>query len=256
VSIRSGSGGLTSSATTTYDVSCNRHSSGGANSFDVVGIFIAKGQDLGSMQGTINNNIIGPAKVGSNSDGIFVRSAGSGTCTALIKNNTITGWGDAGIHLQNNDGNCTMNASLFGNSVTAPGATFPYAPLFVDNGATATDANIMNIVIGSFSTPSDQNTFTGNAGEVVDVELSNFNATTQLKLSRNGSPAATAAVVVQDDNVGTPSFDNSGGSGTTTLVATLPVLPPAVNLTCTIPSIAPPPIEQKGGVAPKNKNEK
>lgn len=225
----------TAHCTVTFDVSCNRINGNDANAYDVVGMFFSKGNGSGTMNGTINNNIVGPPKTGSNSDGIFVRTGGGGSANILIKNNTTTGWGDAGIHLQNNDGNCTMNASLFGNSATAPGVAFPYAPLFVDNGATAADANTMNIVVGSFSTPSDQNTFAGNAGAVTDVELSNRSALTHLNLSRNGSSAATAAGIVQDDNIGTPSFDNSGGSGTTTIVNTLPATPTAVNLTCTVP---------------------
>ena len=35
--------------------------------------------------------------------------------TGVIQNNTITDWDNAGIHLQNNDGGATVNASAFGN---------------------------------------------------------------------------------------------------------------------------------------------
>ncbi|MES2098160.1 MAG: Ig-like domain-containing protein, partial [Pseudomonadota bacterium] len=230
VDVRSGSAGNVSAATTTFDISHNTDTDGGANAFDTVGIFVAKGQDNGTLTGTIASNSL-VAKTASNSDGIFVRAAGnSGTLTTLIQNNTITNWGNAGIHIQNNDGSATVNASIFGNSVTAPGATFPFAALFVDNGATATDHSITNLVIGSANAgeAAKQNTFVGGSNAVADVELSNFNAGTFLNLSRNGSASGTAALVVADDNVGTPSVDTTGGSGTTSLVNTLPTLPPAV----------------------------
>jgi hypothetical protein len=57
----------------------------------------------------------------------------------VIQNNAISNWGNAGIQLQNNDGSATVNASVFGNSVRAPGASFPSAALFADNGGPATD---------------------------------------------------------------------------------------------------------------------
>jgi hypothetical protein len=59
----------------------------------------------------------------------------------VIQNNTITNWGNAYIHLQNNDASATMNASVFGNSVRAPGASFPLAALFAENGRPATDTH-------------------------------------------------------------------------------------------------------------------
>jgi hypothetical protein len=228
VSVRSGSAGKVSTATTTFDISNNTINDGGTNAFDTVGIFVAKGQDLGTLVGTIQGNTL-VAKTGSNSDGIFVRSAGAGTTTVLILNNTITNWGNAGIHLQNNDGSSTMNASVFGNSVTAPGAGFnTFAALFADNGATATDTNTMNLVVGSATDATKQNTLSAGGVGVVDVSLSNFNANTHLNLSKGGSASGTAAGVIADDNVGTPSVDTSGGSGPITLVNTQPTLPPVV----------------------------
>jgi hypothetical protein len=225
ISVRSGSGGLASSATTTFNIANNINTDGGANAFDTVGIFVAKGQDLGTMVGKITGNqLVG--KTGSNSDGIFVRAAGNGTLTTLIQNNTITGWGNAGIHLQNNDGGATMNASIFGNSVTAPGVASPFSPIFVDNGATAGDTSIMNLVLGGTSA-AQKNTFTG-AGSVAGISLSNFNASTTFNLSRNGSAGGTAAAIVIDDNNPlTPgNINTSGGAGTFTLVNTLPPTPP------------------------------
>ncbi|WP_181171498.1 hypothetical protein [Mesorhizobium sp. B2-5-9] len=229
VDIRSGSGGLVSAATTTFDISHNTLlNTGGdaANAYDTVGVFVAKGQDNGTLSGTIASNTIGPAKSGANADGIFVRSAGAGATTVLIQNNSLSGYGNAGIHLQNNDGSTTMNASVFGNVESSPNSQNGWG-IFVDNGATATDTSTMNLVLGS-SVPATQNTFVSAATGVVDVGLSNFNANTHFNLSTNGSASGTVTGVVQDDNVGSPTVDTTGGAGTITLVGSLPVLPPAV----------------------------
>lgn len=229
VDIRSGSGGLASAATTTFDISHNILTDGGANAFDTVGIFVAKGQDNGTMSGTIASNSIGPSKLNSNSDGIFVRSAGTGTLTTLIQNNTITGVGNVGIHLQNNDGSATMNASIYGNIVSSPTSSFPFAALLVDNGATATDTSTTNVVIGTGTGGAgSKNTLTHNALYAVDVSLSNFNASTHLNLSRNGSAQSTAQGVITDDNNGSPIVDTTGGNGAITFVNTLPALPAVV----------------------------
>ncbi|UGY06314.1 beta strand repeat-containing protein [Bradyrhizobium quebecense] len=232
VDIRSGSGGNVSAATTTFDISHNILTDGGANAFDTVGIFVAKGQDNGTMSGTIASNDIGPAKVGSNSDGIFVRDAGAGSLTTLIQNNTITGVGDAGIALQNNDGSSTLNATLYGNSVSSPTSNSPFAALDVENGATATDTSTTNVVIGmGAGGTGSKNTLNHSALYATDVELSNFGASTHLNLSKNGSTSGTAAGVITDDNTSTTggiTVDTTGGNGTTTLVSTLPALPAVV----------------------------
>ncbi|MGY4424647.1 hypothetical protein ACVWY2_007096 [Bradyrhizobium sp. JR6.1] len=232
VDIRSGSGGNVSAATTTFDISHNILTDGGANAFDTVGIFVAKGQDNGTMSGTIASNDIGPAKVGSNSDGIFVRDAGAGSLTTLIQNNTITGVGDAGIALQNNDGSSTLNATLYGNSVSSPTSNSPFAALDVENGATATDTSTTNVVIGmGAGGTGSKNTLNHSTLYATDVELSNFGASTHLNLSKNGSTSGTAAGVITDDNTSTTggiTVDTTGGNGTTTLVGTLPALPAVV----------------------------
>jgi VCBS repeat-containing protein len=229
VAIQSGSGGLTSAATTTFDISHNTLTGGGPNAFDTVGIFVSKGQDNGTVSGTIASNSIGPAQVNSNSDGIFVREAGTGTLTTLIQNNAITGVGDSGIALQNNDGSATMNASLYGNTVSSPTSASPFAALDVENGATASDTSTTNVVVGmGTGGAGTKNTLTDNALYATDVELSNFNASTHLNLSKNGSISNTAQGVISDDNNGSPSVDTTGGVGTTTLVNTLPALPAVV----------------------------
>jgi hypothetical protein len=62
----------------------------------------------------------------------------------VIQNNAITNWGNADITIQNNDGKATVNGCVFGNSVTAPGASFPHAALFADNVGTAIDTSTRN----------------------------------------------------------------------------------------------------------------
>jgi uncharacterized repeat protein (TIGR01451 family) len=164
-----------------------------------------------------------------------VRSAGQGSVNILVQNNTLSGYGNAGLHFQNNDGSSTMNASVFGNVLTTPNAS-NFSEMFMDNGATATDTSTMNAVVGSATDATKQNTLQGS-GTVIDVSLSNFSATnaTHFNLSKNGSASATAAAVIADDNVGTPSVDTSGGSGPVTLVTTLPTVP-AAPASCSAPA--------------------
>lgn len=219
VSIRGDSTGT--AATVTYTVSNNNLSAGGANAFDAVGIFVAKGNGAGTFSGSIANNQI-TGRPGSNAAGIFVRAAGSGTSTVLIENNEVSNYG-TGIRLQNNDGSSTMNASIFANSLSLPNAG-GFSGLFVDNGATAGDTSRMNVVIGSTSNAFLQNTLAGG-GFVIDVSLANFSAATTFNLSRAGSAAGTAEGVVRDGNVGLPSVDTTGGAGPINLVPTSPPLP-------------------------------
>ena len=101
----------------TFDVSCNNVvgavAPNQANAYETVAILVAKGNGAGSWSGSIVNNAIGPARTSpapANADGIFVRAAGSGTTDVLIQDNTLTGYGANGIHLQNSDGSVTMNA--------------------------------------------------------------------------------------------------------------------------------------------------
>ena len=143
----------------------------------------------------------------------------------MIQNFTITNWCNVGIHRQNNDGGSTVNASVFGNGITAPVASFILAALFADNGGTATDAGTMNLVVGSAGNGAQQNTLAGGATVVVDVSLSNFNSGTHFNLSKNGSVSGTVGGMIADDNVGSESVDTTEGSGPIALVTTLPRRP-------------------------------
>jgi len=216
----------------TFDISCNRIVGGTANSTSTTGMFFAKGNGGGNWSGAIVNNVIGPSNPASaGADGLFARAAGSGTISLLIRDNTTTDWGNVGIHLQNNDGSATMNASIFGNTAMTTKAS-PFAAMFLDNGATATDTSTMNVVVGSAGTVALQNTLSAPGG-VVDASLSRFAATTDFNLSQNGSSQgpvngasnAQVTTVIQDDNVGSPSVDTSGGGGLIDIVASLPTVP-------------------------------
>ena len=85
---------------------------------------------------------------------------------------------------------------------------------------------MMNLVVGSAGNSAQHNTLAGGANAVVGVSLSYFNSSTHFNLSKNGSALGTAAGVIADDNVGTPSVDTSSGSGLITLVTTLPPTTP------------------------------
>ena len=219
--------------TVTFDVSCNNVvgaiAPNQANAYDTVAILVAKGNGAGSWSGSIVNNAIGPARTSptpANADGIFVRAAGSGTTNVLIQDNTLTGYGANGIHLQNSDGSVTMNASLFGNTESSPNAV-NQSGLFVDNGATLFDASTMNVVVGSSNAgeTAKQNTLDGNG---MDVSLRSFSSGTPFSLFTNGSSSGTAAGVIDDDNVGSPAVDTPGGGPITLVSAGLPTAPPAV----------------------------
>ena len=215
----------------TFDLSCNNIVGGHTST----GIFVAKGNGGGTWSGAVVNNTVGAAS-GAGGDGIFIRSAGSGTISNLIQNNVVTGYGNVGIHLQNNDGSATMNATIFGNSVSAPKVN-AFAGLFVDNGATATDTSRANVVVGSATVLANKNDFSaGDPANFSDVSLSNFNASTTFNLSRNGSANSTAAQIIDDNNQspGNTNTDTSGGAGTITAVNTLPTVP-ATPASCSIP---------------------
>ena len=235
----SGGGGLvlqsgTGASTVTYDISCNtfRDAIG-------IGLLVSKGLGAGTFTGSIINNTVGVSGVtdsgSKQASGIKVKASGSGTHTSLVRNNAVVQTNEQGILIQNNDGSSVLNVSLFGNTVTEPGA-FQFAGLNVDVGALGTDTSTVNIVVGSFATAADKNDFsTGDPFDFSDVNFSSFPATT-INLSRNGSAGATAVAVIDDDNLN-PATTETFASGTVTLVNTLPATPPAV-ASCTLPAAA------------------
>ena len=84
----------------------------------------------------------------------------------------------------------------------------------------------MNLVVGTADNSAQQNTLAGGANAAVDAGLCNFNSSTPFNLSKNGSAPGTAAIVIADDNVGSPSVDTTGGSGPIGLVTTLAPITP------------------------------
>jgi hypothetical protein len=234
-----GGGGLSiqgdasgAAATVTFDVSCNNVVGAvvpnQANAYDTAALLVAKGNGAGSWSGSIVNNTIGPARTSpapANADGIFVRAAGSGTTDVLIQDNTLTGYGGNGIHLQNRDGSVTMNASIFGNTQSLPNAVNE-SGLLADNGATAFDTGTMNVVVGSSNggEAAKQNTLDGR---VIDVSLRNVSGTL-FNLFTNGSGSGTAAGVIEENNAGSPTVDTPGPGSITLVSAGLPAAPPAV----------------------------
>ena len=225
----------TSTGAVTYDISCNsmRDADGSA-------LVAAKGaSDSGSggtMTGSIVNNRIGVAGATSSgskaASGIFVSSLRSGTHTIRIANNTIRQYNEAGIFLRANDGASTLNATITGNLAAEP-AALALAGLHAENGSLETDANVTNIVIGDFANARFQNDFTsGGPSNGTDVDLVKLgSARAAMNLSRAGSRSNDPVVVVQDDDVGTPTLNASQ----VTLVNALPATPPAVT-GCTPPA--------------------
>ena len=69
-----------------------------------------------------------------------------------------------------------------------------------------TETNIVNVVLGNISNAALQNDFTnGDPANGSDVFLQESGSGSVINLSRAGSAAGTAAGVIQDDNVGTPT---------------------------------------------------
>jgi hypothetical protein len=225
----------TSTGAVTYDISCNsmRDADGSA-------LVAAKGaSDSGSggtMTGSIVNNQIGVAGATSSgskaASGIFVSSLRSGTHTIRIANNTIRQYNEAGIFLRANDGASTLNATITGNLAAEP-AALALAGLHAENGSLETDANVTNIVIGDFANARFQNDFTsGGPSNGTDVDLVKLgSARAAMNLSRAGSRSNDTVVVVQDDDVGSPTVNASE----VTLVNTRPATPPVVR-SCTPPA--------------------
>lgn len=230
--------------TVTYQVACNRiaqlnaaQTTGTAQGH---GINIAKSTAGGNFSGTVFNNTIGATGIqnsgaGTAGAGIQILSNGTGTHTALVKNNVIRNYGESGIRVVGNNGNSTTNVTIIGNITTEPHPTFGFAGLFVDAGAFGSDSNIFNVKVGGSG--AEQNDFTaGDPFNASDISLNRTLAggnTVQVNLTRPPSASNDPVVVLQDNNTGTPAVSNSG---TITLVNTTPALPAAIDETCSAPS--------------------
>jgi uncharacterized repeat protein (TIGR01451 family) len=231
--IVSGGGGLTitnggTTSTMTYDFSCNsfRDAKGHA-------LLLVKGTGSGSMSGTVFNNSIGVSGVddsgSTQASGIEVDSTGSGTHTALIKNNTIREYNLAGISAFANQGSSTLNLTVIGNTTTDPG-DFPIAGFYAESGAVGTDTDVFNLKLGGAG--AEQNNF-------VNGDPLNFNDVFMLKnqgtfnLTQGNSVSIVPDTVVMDNNVSPITVFTDG----LTVVNPVPALPAAINEACSPPSM-------------------
>jgi VCBS repeat-containing protein len=110
------------------------------------------GAPVGSvMEGAISNNVIGSnassTSANTAGDGVRILATGPGTTTVRIDGNNIQGVGSNGINVQmsgSNNAAHTLNATIFGNIVTATSATSADA-IRVVAGAAANDAGILRL---------------------------------------------------------------------------------------------------------------
>jgi uncharacterized repeat protein (TIGR01451 family) len=210
VTISGGGGG--SNVTLTYAVEHNtfRDAKG-------IALNVAKGSGGGSFEGEITGNDVGVSGVAlsgsSQASGIRVRSAGAGTHTTLIDDNSVFQTNETGITLIANDGDGTLNATVTNNSIGEPGE-FTFAGLFVDCGALNSDSTLICADIGG---TGNENSFVG-AGGVFGLDFvsaTSTNATINMPGLAGG--AGSVAAYIQGRNNGTPSVDAFGnytGSGT------------------------------------------
>ncbi|HSS22809.1 MAG TPA: hypothetical protein VLL54_22235 [Pyrinomonadaceae bacterium] len=238
-------GGDLGAADMTYNISCNKISTsaaGGAKGAGVI-LFKATNATSGTMVGTFSGNAIGvvgqPFSGAPNSaPGLWIQDHGAGTFTILIQNNTIVEYGEEAIDLQRTSGSSTMNASVFGNTVT-PHSPDGFCGLNIEQGAVAADTGTMNLVVGNGGGGAQQNDFSnGDSANFSDIQvLRAGSSSTVLNLSKNGSVAVTVAQVLKDDNVnGAATNVFIPTAGNMNLVAGLPALPPAV-AACSLPPI-------------------
>lgn len=231
-------GGDLGVADLTFNISCNKISTsaaGGAKGA-AINIFKATTATSGSFVGTVGGNAIGVvgqtlSGASNSAPALWIQDHGAGTFTTLIQNNTIVEYGEEAIDLARTSGSSTLNASVFGNTVT-PNPDNAFAGVTIEQGAIGSDSGTMNLVMGNATAASPQrNDFSnGDPFDFSDVQvLRAGSSTTVLNLSRNGSAAATVTGVIQDDNIGgaaTAVFIPT--TGNMNLVNTLPTLPPAV----------------------------
>ena len=202
-------GGDLGVADVTYNISCNKFSTSAAGGGKGAGVILFKATNTtsGSMVGTFSGNaigVVGQAFSGApnSAPGLWVQDHGAGTFTTLIQNNTIVEYGEEAIDLQRTSGSSTMNASVFGNTVS-PHLPDGFCGLNIEQGAVSGDTGIMNLVVGSASTAALKNDFSaGDASNFSDIQvLRAGSSTTVLNLSTNGSGSVTVTNVLKDDNL-------------------------------------------------------
>ncbi|HST51887.1 MAG TPA: Ig-like domain-containing protein [Pyrinomonadaceae bacterium] len=236
----------------TYEIACNKTANSSGIGINVFKAHNTLGTNPGNFTGTIFDNAIGiggqvGSGAGSGSSALSVDQQGTGTGTVLIKNNVIRRYGEAGIRLDNVDdlgSNTTLNATVIGNTVTEPDDV-AFAGVFVNAGADpSTDSNsITNLKLGGG--PGERNDFSqGDPFDFNDIFLNTpfgqFNLT-------QGVSSSTDPTQVSIDNNSPPDTTSFADSGIA-VVSTTPVLPPAIDESCT------PPLALLG-VAPSGRGE-
>ena len=253
IRIQAGANALTD---LTFNISCNKISTSAAGGAKGAGInlFKAVNSTGGAMVGTVGGNAVGVvgqtlSGAPNSAPGIWIQDHGAGTFTTLIQNNTIVEYGEEAIDLQRTSGSSTLNATVYGNTVT-PNAANGFCGLNIEQGAVNTDTGTMNLVVGNFNAGSgQQNDFSnGDPFNGSDIQvLRAGTSSTILNLSKNGSAAVTVTQVLKDDNVnGANTSVFIPTTGNMNLVAGLPALPPAV-AACSLP-----PLPNPGGESARN----
>jgi hypothetical protein len=195
-----GGGGLTiaTAGSLIFDVSGNtfRDANGSA-------ITLQKGNVGTLLSGTVNNNTIGVSGVADSGskagNGIFLSSAGTGTVTLAVTNNTIQGiHGNAGIYMDNTGGSYTVNATITGNIIRQPGAG-SFAGLVLTNGANASGDTVNVFANISGNDFSDGTIPPGNGG-FADIVIVQSGAANGHTFTLSGAAAAnlTDSVAIQN----------------------------------------------------------
>ncbi len=155
--------GANYNGTTTYTVSNNtilRNRQGGA-------IHMNKGSGTGAMSGSILSNTIGITAVNKSgsieASGIVIGARGaSGTHTTLIEDNSVFGWNDRAIILENGEGSSTLNGTVRGNTANTFDAINGLHGLHVDMGITTGDAGSVCLDAGGALADRNHLTLAGN----------------------------------------------------------------------------------------------
>jgi hypothetical protein len=189
----------------TYDISNNTFDfSNGGDGIKSIGVNVFKGGgSTGNFSGTIIDNTIGATGVPGSGSGpaasaLNLDSQGTGISTVLIQGNSVFGYDEAGIRLNNVDGSSVLNAVVVGNTVAEPD-TNAFAGLFVVAGAdpTTDSGQVTNLQLGGGG--ANQNDFSeGDPNDLNDVFLQN--SAGALNLSQGNSAGLTVTQVFNDNN--------------------------------------------------------
>ena len=204
--------------TGTYIVSGNsimRNRQGGA-------IHMNKGSGTGALSGSITNNTIGTTGVNKSgsieASGIVIGARGaSGTHTTLVEDNSVFGWNDRAIILENGEGNSTLNATVRGNTANTFDSINGLHGLHADIGINAGDAGSVCLDAGGALADRNHLTLAGNepAGGA-DIRVRRGSAINLRMPGYAGGPdddAAVSSYLSGRNDVTTLSI-TSPGSGT------------------------------------------